>query len=131
MDINAIILELLSRIKVLEDRVNMAEGKIEELIASRSPFSDRPDFPIDRISKKYKRLAEYLYNDWGNSISLTYDEIEDILGFTLPDTARNIPASYWANTRTHSYATSWLNVGYKAKVHFDTLTVTFIKQNQP
>ena len=61
----------------------------------------------------------------GKRITLSYGEIEAILGFKLPPTAYKIPRSYWANTLTHTYATSWLSVGYKAKVDTDTFTVTF------
>ena len=50
------------------------------------------------------------------SMELTYVEIEQILGFSLPSTAHKFPQVYWANTETHSYAKSWLAVGYKAKV---------------
>ena len=37
---------------------------------------------------KYDRLAEYLKNLRGDCVVLTFDEIEHILGFKLPQSAR-------------------------------------------
>ncbi len=125
MDINAIILELMSRIKVLEERVKILEEKNPEAFKGDLKKSVRPDFPAEKISEKYRSLAEYLYEKWEKRITLTYEEIEGILDFKLPPTAYKIPKSYWANTLTHSYATSWLCVGYKAKVDAEALRVTF------
>ena len=126
MDINAIILELLSRIKALEEKVTTLEASVEEM-RTQGAFADRPLFPVDRISSKYRTLAEYLYADWGITITLSYSELESILGFSLPDTANNFPKSFWANTRTHSYASSWLELGYKATVDYESKCVTFIR----
>ena len=119
VDINAIVLELMSRIKVLEEKVKALEEKCD------LHKTDKPSFPFDKISDKYRPLAEHLYEKWEKRITLSYGEIEAILGFKLPPTAYKIPRSYWANTLTHTYATSWLSVGYKAKVDVDTFTVTF------
>ena len=58
---------------------------------------------------------------------LTYPKIEEILGFSLPATAYNYPHSYWANTETHSYSSSWMAVEYKARVDVEKKTVTFEK----
>ena len=117
MDINAIVLELFSRVQVLEKKVSELEAKQHHTSTIDTPFYNRPAFPTDKVSDKYKGLAEYLYQNWEKKIELTYKEIENILGFPLPNTAYNLPQSYWANTETHSYAKgSWLAVGYKAKV---------------
>lgn len=125
MDINAIILELLGRIKNLEDKVRGLEDKLSEKDAELSDKGGKPLFPSDKISGKYRALAEYLYERWEKKIRLSYGEIESILDFKLPPTAYKLPNSYWANTLTHSYATSWLCVGYKARVDTNTLHVTF------
>ena len=117
MDINAIVLELFSRVQVLEKKVAELETKQHQSSAIDTPFYNRPDFPADKVSDKYKGLAEYLYQNWDKKIEMTYAEIENALGFPLPRTAYNLPQSYWANTKTHSYAKgSWLAVGYRAKI---------------
>lgn len=125
MDTNIIILELLSRIKVLEEKVSILETKMLDDSKKPTNESEKPIFPFDQISDKYRALAEYLYERWEKKIVLTYPEIENILDFKLPATAYKLPHSYWANTFTHSYATSWLSVGYKAKVNPETMHVTF------
>ena len=127
MDTNLIILELLSRIKVLEEKVNTLETGIFEALNNNSKKPEKPVFPIDNVSEKYRALAEYLYEKWEKKIVLTYTEIEEVLNFKLPTTAYNFPKAYWANTLTHSYATSWLSVGYKARVNSETMSVTFEK----
>ena len=117
MDINTIVLELFSRIQVLEKKVAELESKQGQPFVDKDIFSNRPAFPKDKVSDKYRGLAEYLYQNWEKKIEMDYSEIEKALGFALPPTAYNLPQSYWANTETHSYAKgSWLAVGYKAKV---------------
>jgi hypothetical protein len=37
---------------------------------------------------KYRLLYEYLENRYANNVVLTFGQIEDLLGFTLPDSAR-------------------------------------------
>lgn len=94
METNAIIVELLSRIKVLESKV----ADLENRIGSTSTLGlnvIRPPFPANSISDKYKGLAEYLYEKWEKKITLTYAQIEEKLGFSLPTTAHNYPQSYW------------------------------------
>ena len=109
------IIKIFNRIETLENRVAMLEERIAEM-KGKNNFVDRPIFPAEKVSGKYKGLAEYLYDKWDKKIELTYGDIEKILGFSLPPTAYSFPQSYWANTKTHSYASSWLEVGYKAKV---------------
>lgn len=124
MEINMILLELLNRIQVLETKVAALEQQAETPNMSIATAT-KPPFPANKISKKYLRLGEYLYETWDRKISLTYDEIEHILNCTLPNTAYNFPQSFWANTKTHTYASSWLVLGYKATVNFETKTVIF------
>ena len=45
---------------------------------------------------KYKALCAYLDNRYANTVILTFAQIEDILGFTLPDSAR-VDRTWWAN----------------------------------
>ncbi len=118
------LITLYNRIEMIERKNEELEMKIVELqtrileLEGRGNIpANRPSFPVQKVGEKYKKLAEYLYEKWERSIELTYTQIEEILGFSLPPTAYNLPQSYWANTETHSYAKgSWLAVGYKAKV---------------
>ena len=110
------IVKLFNRIEALEQKVAALESHIEKHDDHQKIDFVRPPFPTGKISEKYKRLAEYLYENWERKIELDYTQIEDILGFHLPLTAYKLPQQYWANTQTHTYSSSWLAIGYKAKV---------------
>ena len=45
---------------------------------------------------KYEALYEYLEHRYANTVVLTFAQIEDLLGFTLPDSAR-VDQEWWAN----------------------------------
>ena len=123
MEYSQVMLEMLERIKVLENKVKVLEEKIENTPAPQS----QANVQLDKVSAKYRGLAEHLLSSNETRVTLSYSQIEDILGFALPDTARKFKKSYWANTETHSYASSWMAVGYKARVDTESDTVTFIK----
>lgn len=123
MEYTQIMLEMLERIKVLENKVKALEEKVER----SSVPQQQPAIQLDKVSPKYIELAKFLLASNEQRITLTYSQIESILGFTLPDTARKFKQSYWANTETHSYSSSWMAVGYKTRVAADDDTVTFIK----
>ncbi len=125
MEYSQIILEMLERIKTLEKKVQSLEEAQHAVVLTQE------DALLDQVSMKYRSLAAYLLASGESSLVLTYPEIEEILGFSLPDTAHNFMASFWANTTTHSYASSWLGVGYKTKVNLDDRTVRFIRQSKP
>lgn len=103
MDYDRIILEMLDRIKTLEDKVASLEG---------SSSCSSPEDETMKVCKKYRRLAEKFENADGNPIRLTFAQIEEIIGFSLPESARQHRA-YWANTTTHSISSCWMSAGYK------------------
>ena len=123
MEYSQVMLEMLERIKVLENKVKVLEEKIE----STSTAQSQTAIQLDKVRAKYRGWAEYLLSSNETRVTLTYSQIEEILGFALPDTARKFKQSYWANTETHSYASSWMAVGYKTRVDVDNDTVTFVK----
>ena len=123
MEYSQIMLEMLERIKVLENKVKVLEEKIENSADSQQ----KETVQLEKVSAKYRGLAEYLLESKQTKVTLSYPQIERILGFPLPDTAKNFKHSYWANTKTHSYASSWMAVGYIARVDTESDTITFIK----
>ena len=123
MEYSSVVLEMLERIQLLESKVKDLEEKINSISLSQPQAAAQ----LDKVSVRYRSLAEYLLSSNAKRINLSYEQIENILGFTLPNTARNFKKSYWANTKTHSYASSWMAVGYKARVDVETDIVTFIK----
>ncbi len=117
------IVKLYNRIDELEKRIAQLEEKISA--GESNTKEGRPIFPAECGNSKYQALSEYLYERWEKRIVLSYDEIEDVLGFELPTSAHTLPQSFWANTEYHNYAKSWLLLGYKAKVNVKTKNVTF------
>lgn len=123
MEYSQVLLEMLERIKVLEGKVQTLEAQIRALPMNQPQEREQ----LNNVSLKYRKLAEYLLNSNETRVTLSYPQIEEILGFMLPDTARNFKASFWANTKTHSYSSSWMGVGYKTQIDAHSDNVTFVK----
>lgn len=124
MDYNRIIIELLGRIKRLEEKVSSIEDCIEKLQAEESVLPEKPKFG----GQKYRALTNYLKNSCAEEKKLTFKEIEGILGFNLPPCAYNNRAN-WANSTSISLARSWLKAGYKTvEVNLKQEYVVFEKQ---
>lgn len=119
------IVKLYNRIEELEKRVAQLEEQAKTPQKENGLLTERPAFPAECKNSKYKALSEYLYGSWEKRIILSYEKLEEILGFALPTSAYTLPHSYWANTEYHPYAKSWLAVGYKAKVEPQKKIVTF------
>jgi hypothetical protein len=48
------------------------------------------------VTSEFRPLHKYLHDRYADSVVLTFAEIEDLLGFTLPDVAR-MERSWWAD----------------------------------
>ena len=119
------IVKLYNRIDELEKRVAQLEAQTNKQSPAKLSYAERPAFPAECANSKYKALSEFLYESWEKRIILSYEELESILGFSLPTSVHNLPQSYWANTEYHTYAKSWLKLGYKAKVDAENKKVIF------
>ncbi len=62
---------------------------------------------------KFANLKDYLITSGKNEITLTFDEMEAIIGFPLPESAKKHRA-YFANTTNHSISKAWMEAGYFA-----------------
>ena len=61
---------------------------------------------------KYSALAKYLFNLQDYEVTLSFNDVEKILGFSLPESAKKL-RSWWANDETHSqYKFGWGAAGY-------------------
>lgn len=81
------------------------------------------------MTSKYEPLKVYLRSraEDEQTLSLSYDEIERILGQSLPYTAR-VDRPWWANTRSSFHAIRWLDAGWKVdKVDLLGTNVTFTR----
>lgn len=77
----------------------------------------------------YAPLEERLASASQSDVTLSFDEIERLLGRKLPPSAydERIKRQWWANTDTHSQARAWLRAGRKAKLDAARNNVTFVR----
>ena len=78
------------------------------------------------MSGKYLLLYKYLENRYANTVVLTFAEIEDLLGFMLPDQAR-LHQEWWTETKVsgRNYSDSWILASRTATPNLIARTVVF------
>jgi hypothetical protein len=78
---------------------------------------------------KYKSLYQYLEHRYANTVVLTFAQIEDLLGFTLPGSARVHHEWWWANTDPKDtpppHSRSWTLASRTATPNLQAQTVVF------
>ena len=79
-------------------------------------------------SGEYSSLNKYLENRYADVIVLTFGQIEDLLGFTLPPLARTYQA-WWTLGETNGeaprHSDAWTLAGRTATPNLQAKTVTF------
>jgi hypothetical protein len=88
-----------------------------------------PPKPHGRVmSGKYLLLYKYLESRYANMVVLTFAEIEDLLGFALPDQARHDRA-WWTDANRNAgepdYSDSWKLARRTAMPNLLARTVAF------
>lgn len=87
-----------------------------------------PDEPLARACGVYRPLFKYLDNRYATTVVLRLSEIEDILGFALPASARTDRA-WWTladpNTSDGAYGGAWTSARRTAVPNFPAGTVVF------
>ena len=79
------------------------------------------------MASKYDILKNYLIASEKNTIRLTFKEIEEILGFKLPESNYKHQA-IWANSDTYPVAKAWLSAGYLSEsLNMKEQTIVFRK----
>jgi hypothetical protein len=75
---------------------------------------------------RYKALYKYLDERYANTVVLTFAEIEDLLGFTLPALAR-FQKEWWtsADSAPAAHSCSWTLARRTAKPNLSAQTVVF------
>jgi hypothetical protein len=80
------------------------------------------------MSGQYLLLYKYLENRYANTVVLTFAEIEDLLGFALPDQAR-LHQEWWTDRAINgagpSYSDSWILASRTAAPNMLARTVVF------
>jgi hypothetical protein len=85
-----------------------------------------PRPPGRAMSGTYKLLHKYLDDRYANTVVLTFGEIEDLLGFALPDQAR-LSQGWWTDTNepVPNYSDSWILARRTAIPNLRAHTVAF------
>ncbi|MFB9990833.1 hypothetical protein ACFFLM_02380 [Deinococcus oregonensis] len=105
-----------------EGRTTLAPEQLLALLPQLLGLKHAPPLPL--ATRKYLPLSEYLRESSARTLTLTFAEIEDLLGFDLPPSAKKHRA-WWSNSSTgHSQAAAWLNPGWEVAGVTRT-TVTF------
>lgn len=81
---------------------------------------------------KYAPLGTFLAGRLDDEIPLSFGEVERILGFRLPDSARNWPAWWSNNPGAHVGVRVWRDAGWKtSRVDLGSERVTFVRDRRP
>jgi hypothetical protein len=84
--------------------------------------------PSTAVPTEYRGLHKYLRDRFADTVVLTFAQIEDLLGFALPDAARR-QAEWWANADAagsrSAQAQSWTQAGRTATPRVLARTVAF------
>ena len=83
------------------------------------------------MASKYQSLSDFLAMAPGTEWVATFNEIEAILGFCLPESARQYQA-WWSNN-LRSQSASWLSVGWRTRdLDLKNECITFVySENKP
>ena len=81
---------------------------------------------------KFISLTDFLIENKSDSIALSFDKLEEIIGEPLPESAKKHRA-YFANTMSHSISKAWLEAGYRVvdvNCYENRITFERINDNQ-
>jgi hypothetical protein len=77
------------------------------------------------VSAKSALLYKYLDGRFADAVVLTFKEIEDLLGFSLPEVAR-LSEGWWTDPDPDSrFSDSWILANRSARPNLRALTVAF------
>ena len=104
------------------------EKRPDAVIARRAEPSVIPRPRPSTVPAEYRPLHKYLEERYAENLVLTFAEIEDLLGFQLPDSARVTP-EWWATadavaTRTPQ-SRSWTEASRTAQANLAAQIVLF------
>ena len=94
--------------------------------ASQRPGAAPAPQPKPRVPAEYLPLYTYLEHRYASTVVLTFDQMESLLGFALPEAAR-LDREWWtgAALRTVRYSDSWIAARRTAAPNLPAGTVAF------
>lgn len=78
---------------------------------------------------KYAPLHRRLVSLTGRTWRASFTEIEQVLGFGLPDSARLYPA-WWSNGGGHSHSLAWEAAGFRVRVFLREEAALFTRRDE-
>jgi hypothetical protein len=78
-----------------------------------------------RVPAEYLSLYRYLENRYASIVVLTFEQMEALLGFALPASARTEPDWWTAAAVPKRHSTAWTGAGRTATPNLLARTVTF------
>lgn len=132
------------KFELLEEKFDLGNKKEKELdIQNTQSFVDditttnaSSEYVFTESTKsggRYAALADWLQSQSGqyDQIPLTFDEIEKIVGFKLPDSAR-VFRGWWANDSVgHTHSQLWLDAGWRTSyINLSEGRVTFNRNKE-
>lgn len=77
------------------------------------------------LTSRYAGIGEYLKSQSGPTAEVSFEELEEAIGNTLPASAERHRA-WWANTERNTQARVWMEEGWRVdSVDFPSRQVTF------
>ena len=110
--------------------IRRRELTARSLVTTDVPTKERPIVRVPerpaKIPSEYVSLHKYLANRYADMVVLTFSQLEDLLGFALPDSART-QQEWWTSTDSDksSGADAWILAGRTATPNLRARTVTF------
>jgi hypothetical protein len=86
-------------------------------------FQMEPHAP--RVPAEYVPLHTYLERRYASTAVLTFEQLEALLGFALPASARTERDWWTGGIDTHLHAAAWMAAGRTATPNLSARTVTF------
>ncbi|MEC0239050.1 hypothetical protein P4H66_04085 [Paenibacillus dokdonensis] len=81
---------------------------------------------MSKRHSKYEPLYKFLKSKNPKRLVMTFIEVEDVLGSSLPVSASKYMA-WWDGSSQHTQAYSWTKAGYKANPNLSENKVEFVK----
>jgi hypothetical protein len=86
-----------------------------------------PGLPSLAMPAEFRTLYKYLHDRYADTVVLTFAEMEDLLGFALPDAAR-VEGAWWTNADPDApspHSLSWMEANRTAIPRLPAQVVVF------
>jgi hypothetical protein len=97
-------------------------GRPEPESARTIPRWDRP---IPQVPAQYLSLYRYLEHRYASMVVLSFEQIETLMGCSLPPSARTEPEWWTSVAAPKAHASAWTDAGRTAIPNFMARTVSF------